>query len=113
MCCLRYECETYEKEGRKTPRHNSIVQTKEGIGVVVESQPLSGLIKVSIGDGENAYIKVFHRDEVEVIESASIDEASESTSDSSESTSDSSEGTSDSSEGTSDSSEGTSDSELL
>lgn len=80
MCCLRYECETYEEEGRRTPRPNSIVRTKEGIGVVIESQPLSGIIKVRLGEDETAPVKVFNRDEVEVIKSAGIDEASESTS---------------------------------
>lgn len=80
MCCLRYECETYEEEGRRTPRPNSIVRTKEGVGIVTESQPLSSIIKVRIGEDENVTVRAFNRDEVEVIKSAGIDEASESTS---------------------------------
>ena len=64
MCCLRYEHETYEEEIRRTPPVDSIVKTPEGTGVVVETSPLTGFIKVRIGDRQNETIKAFHRDQV-------------------------------------------------
>ena len=67
MCCLRYESETYEEEGKRTPRVDSIVKTPDGVGFVIESQTLTGIIKVKLGDADDAAIKQFNRDEVTVI----------------------------------------------
>ena len=67
MCCLRYECEAYEEESKRTPRVDSIVKTPEGTGTVVESQTLSGQLKVKLGEADDAPVKQFHRDEVTVI----------------------------------------------
>ena len=55
MCCLRYEHETYEEAIRQTPQNGSTVSTKDGVGVVVETKPLAGEIKVRLnGDDKNA-----------------------------------------------------------
>ncbi len=67
MCCLRYECEAYEEEGKRTPRVDSIVRTKDGTGYVIESQTLTGQLKVKLGDADDAAIKQYSRDEVTVI----------------------------------------------
>ena len=64
MCCLRYEHETYEEEIRRTPPVDSIVKTPEGTGVVTEISPLTGFIKVRLGDKQNEVVKPFHRDQV-------------------------------------------------
>lgn len=64
MCCLRYEHETYEEELRRTPPVESTVKTADGVGVVTEVSPLTGYIKVRLGDKSDEVIKVFHRDEV-------------------------------------------------
>jgi len=48
MCCLRYESDTYEEELKKTPAVDSIVETPDGKGVVVESNVLAGLVKVRL-----------------------------------------------------------------
>ncbi len=64
MCCLRYEHETYEEELRRTPAVDSTVKTAEGVGVVTEVSPLTGYIKVRLGDKQNEVTKVFHRDDV-------------------------------------------------
>ncbi len=50
MCCIRYEDETYQKEYEKTPKVNAIVETPDGRGVVVESNALSGNVKVLLDD---------------------------------------------------------------
>ncbi len=63
MCCLRYEHETYEEEIAKTPPVDSTVKTAEGVGTVTEISPLTGYIKVKIGDS----VKPFHRDSVTVL----------------------------------------------
>lgn len=64
MCCLRYEHETYEEELRRTPPVESTVKTPDGIGVVTEVSPLTGFIKVRLGDKQDEVTKVFHRDDV-------------------------------------------------
>ncbi len=67
MCCLRYEQDTYEYEIARTPSVDSTVKTPDGVGVVIESHPLSGLLKVRIGDKEDSTIKIHHRDNVKVL----------------------------------------------
>ncbi|MBR5680828.1 MAG: stage 0 sporulation family protein [Clostridia bacterium] len=63
MCCLRFEHETYEAEIAQTPPVDAVVRTPEGVGNVTEIHPLTGLIKVRIGDDT----KVFHRDDVTIL----------------------------------------------
>ena len=63
MCCLRYEYETYLQEIKITPPVDSTVKTEDGIGTVIEANPLRGTLKVSINDN----VKQYHRDNVKVI----------------------------------------------
>ena len=67
MCCLRYEHDTYEEEINKTPRVDSLVRTDEGDGVVVETIPLQGLVKVQLAANPDAAPKIFSRDDVKFI----------------------------------------------
>lgn len=69
MCCLRYEQDTYEYEIARTPAVDSTVKTPDGVGVVIESHPLSGLLKIRIGGEEDSTIKIHHRDNVKLIHS--------------------------------------------
>lgn len=69
MCCLRYEQDTYEYEIARTPAVDTMVKTPDGVGVVIESHPLSGLLKIRIGDKEDSTIKIHHRDNVKIIHS--------------------------------------------
>ncbi len=64
MCCLRYEHSTYEAELKITPKVDSFVTTADGDGVVVESNPLTGLLKVRLNDEENT--RVYARESVTV-----------------------------------------------
>ena len=66
MCCLRYEHEAYVEEIRLTPPVDSVVKTPDGVGVVVETAPLRGLIKVKLKDTDGAPIQI-HRDQVKVL----------------------------------------------
>jgi cell fate regulator YaaT (PSP1 superfamily) len=67
MCCLRYECETYEEEIEKTPRVDALVRTDDGDGVVVETVPLQGLVKVQLSANPDAAPKTYNRDDVKII----------------------------------------------
>ena len=69
MCCLRYEHETYEEEIARTPPVDSTVKTAEGVGTVTEISPLTGYVKVKIGDS----VKPFHRDTVTVLKTGKKD----------------------------------------
>ena len=64
MCCLRYEHEAYLEEIRLTPPVDSVVKTPDGVGKVVEISPIKGTVKVSI----NESVRVYHRDNVTVLE---------------------------------------------
>ena len=46
MCCLSYEHKAYEYLNSITPMNGSVVRTPDGEGVVVESNPVSGMLKV-------------------------------------------------------------------
>ncbi|MBO5312878.1 MAG: stage 0 sporulation family protein [Clostridia bacterium] len=63
MCCLRFEHDTYVEEIRRTPAVDSTVKTPDGVGVVVEISPLSGMVKVKIDEA----VKSYHRDSVKVL----------------------------------------------
>ncbi|MBR4296069.1 MAG: stage 0 sporulation family protein [Clostridia bacterium] len=70
MCCMRYEHETYESEIKRTPSVGSVVKTDDGIGNVVEINPLAGLVKVKLEDKNDASPKYYHRDNVKVIKAS-------------------------------------------
>ncbi len=67
MCCLNYEYSTYQEEIAKTPPVESIVETPEGRGTVIEISPLSGAVKVKIVEKNETSIKSFSRDDVKII----------------------------------------------
>ena len=64
MCCLRYEYDAYLEEGRMTPKVDSLVNTPDGIGVVVEAKPLVGMVKVKSLDDSSGAPRVYHRDQL-------------------------------------------------
>lgn len=67
MCCLRYENDVYEEEIKKTPRVGSVVSTPSGKGVVVDSNPLAGIIKVSLDSNKDAAPIVLEREKATVL----------------------------------------------
>lgn len=70
MCCLQYECSTYEEEASKTPPVDSKVKTPDGIGTVTEVIPLEGNIRVRLNDHPDVPPKIYHRDNVKLISRA-------------------------------------------
>lgn len=67
MCCLRYEHEIYEEAIKNTPPQGSVVSTKDGNGVVIETKPLVGEIKVRFNEGDKESFKNYKADDVKVI----------------------------------------------
>ena len=67
MCCLRFEHENYENEIKKTPKNDAKVKTPDGEGVVVESSPLTGYVKVKFSSPGGDTVKSYYRDDVTVI----------------------------------------------
>ena len=46
MCCLSYEQKAYEYLNSITPQAGSVVSTPDGLGVVLEANPVGGTLKV-------------------------------------------------------------------
>ena len=67
MCCLQYEYPTYVEESKKTPPVDATVKTREGVGIVTESNPLAGTIKVKLNDKPDMAPVLFKRDEVTIL----------------------------------------------
>ncbi len=67
MCCLRYEHETYERERKLTPKIDSKVKTKDGIGVVTDANILTGLVKVKFYEDKGEVVRVYDRGDVKTI----------------------------------------------
>ncbi len=65
MCCLRFEHDTYERENATFPRVDTVVDTAKGRGVIVESNFLTGQIKVKLNSDQS--IKVFGKSELKII----------------------------------------------
>ncbi len=54
MCCLRFEHEAYEEAAKIMPRIGQPVMTDNGTGVVVETRPLEGTVKVRLDNKQEA-----------------------------------------------------------
>ncbi len=54
MCCLRYEHDVYEEAVAKTPSSGSYVSTPNGLGTVVETRPLAGMVSVRLEEKQEA-----------------------------------------------------------
>lgn len=67
MCCLQYEQNAYEYLLKITPRMGSIVDTKEGRGVVVETNLISGKLKVRLDSDPDAVPTEFIRKQVRLV----------------------------------------------
>jgi cell fate regulator YaaT (PSP1 superfamily) len=65
MCCLRYEYETYLEESALTPKVDAIVDTPDGEGVVIESSPLKGTVKVVLNKEPNGS-RLYRREDLTV-----------------------------------------------
>ena len=66
MCCLAYEQPAYEYLNRITPGVGSIVKTPEGVGAVVETNGISGTLRVRMDPPATGF-KTFHKDECQYL----------------------------------------------
>ena len=50
MCCLRYEDQTYSDLKKQLPHRKSLVETEDGVGIVLSTQILTQLALVKVGN---------------------------------------------------------------
>ena len=67
MCCLRYEHETYVAESKLTPKKDTVVETPDGRGTVVDNSPLAGTVRVRLDATPEEAPKTYHRDTLTVL----------------------------------------------
>ena len=67
MCCLKYEQNSYEYLNKITPRKGTVVECREGRGVVVDSAVLTGKLKVQLYDMPDGAPLILDRNEVKII----------------------------------------------
>lgn len=72
MCCLKYEQEAYVDLLKRTPKLGAIVSTPEGKGEVIESNPISGVLKVRMDKAPEAAPRSFKVKEVRVLKDGRI-----------------------------------------
>ena len=81
MCCLRFEQDTYEREIALMPPTDSVVDTPDGRGVVIDIFPISGNVKVRLNDKQDAAPKNYHMSTIKVIRAAENKKSSDKDSD--------------------------------
>jgi cell fate regulator YaaT (PSP1 superfamily) len=68
MCCLKYEQNSYEYLAKITPKRGTVVDCREGRGVVVDASLLTGKLKVQLDSSvEGAAPVVVNREECVVV----------------------------------------------
>ncbi|MCQ2488469.1 MAG: stage 0 sporulation family protein [Clostridia bacterium] len=67
MCCLKYEQDSYEHLAKITPKPGALVDTKDGKGIVVESNLISGIIKVRLDRAPEAVPSTYNRKQVKIL----------------------------------------------
>lgn len=77
MCCLKYEQDSYEALLRITPKQGAIVTTKEGKGMVLDANLLTGAVKVRLDKSPDSPPVVMDRKDVKVIKDHKIKVAQE------------------------------------
>ncbi len=64
MCCLKYEQDVYEELNKLSPKVGATIHTPEGVGKVVESNILTGKIKVRLEDAPDAPVVELWREDL-------------------------------------------------
>ena len=72
MCCLKYEQEAYTELLKSIPKVGAIVSTPNGEGRVVEANPITKVLKVTLKKAPEAAPSTFKSNEVIVIKDAQI-----------------------------------------
>lgn len=69
MCCLKYEQEAYEEQGKGLPGHGAIVKTPDGQGTVFSVATLKRRISVRLDD--TSAIKEYSIDDIKILKHVS------------------------------------------
>ncbi len=72
MCCLKYEQDVYEQLLKITPKVGAIVNSPDGKGQVIDSNLLTGMIKVRLDKNPDAAPRIYNKKELKVIRDAVI-----------------------------------------
>lgn len=72
MCCLKYEQPSYEYLLKHTPKVGALVETDDGRGEVVDTNLLTGMLKVRLERHPDAAPTAFHRKNVRILRDAAI-----------------------------------------
>ena len=67
MCCLKYEQNSYEYLNKITPKKGTVVDCREGRGVVVDSAVLTGKLKVQLDNAPEGAPIVVDRGAVRIV----------------------------------------------
>lgn len=67
MCCLKYEQEAYEHLAKITPKAGALVETKDGRGIVTESNLISGVVKVRLDRNPDAAPTTYNTKQVKIL----------------------------------------------
>jgi cell fate regulator YaaT (PSP1 superfamily) len=54
MCCLKYEQDCYEDLIKNTPKVGALVETAEGKGTIIDTNILTGILKIKLDKNEDA-----------------------------------------------------------
>ena len=72
MCCLKYEQAAYDHLLRHTPKVGAVVETREGRGVVIDNNLLTGMLKIRLDLRPDAAPLLIERHEVRLVRDAQV-----------------------------------------
>lgn len=72
VCCLKYEHDVYEELSKITPKVNAIVETKEGVGKVIEVDILKGILKVQLNNKDIVAPILCNRSDIKLIKDGKV-----------------------------------------
>lgn len=72
MCCLKYEQNVYDELLRITPKVGAYVKTPEGKGTVIDSNVLTGALRIRLDQKPDAAPHSFKRDEVVLLKDGQV-----------------------------------------
>ncbi|MEG1996141.1 MAG: stage 0 sporulation family protein [Oscillospiraceae bacterium] len=72
MCCLKYEQDVYEELLKITPKVGAYIETADGKGNVIETNILTGMLKVRLEANPDAAPKIYNKNDIKVIKDAQI-----------------------------------------
>lgn len=72
MCCLKYENDTYEEMLKYVPKVDALVKTPDGNGKVVDTNVLTGIIKVKLESNEISAPQTYSYKDVTILKDAKI-----------------------------------------